>query len=168
MFKGITTYLVRAGVIAALYVVLSLAILPLASGAIQLRLSEALTILPVLFSEAVPAVFVGCLVVNLISGAPAPDIILGSAITLVAAILTCVLSKRIKNISAKLFVGGIFPVVLNAFLLPLIWQFYIGTQEYIYIVQAVLLLISQSIAVYAVGVPLALSVVKLKQKNKLQ
>ena len=69
--KRKTLYLVQGAAVAALYVALTWisSLLGLASGAIQLRLSEALTILPVLTIDAVPGLFVGCLLANLLGGA---------------------------------------------------------------------------------------------------
>ena len=80
--------LTRAAVIAALYAALTLLLAPISYGAMQVRVSEGLTLLPVLFPEAAPALFVGCLLANLLGGSALPDIVLGSLTTLVAALLT--------------------------------------------------------------------------------
>lgn len=157
-----TKKLVRAGLIAGLYVALSLLTFPVASGAIQFRLSEALTILPLFFVEAIPALFVGCMLSNLITGCVILDVVLGSIITLVASALTFLMGKIFKASALKLITGGFFPVVLNAFLLPLIWLFAYGAIEYVYYLQVLFLLISQSVSIYAVGTPLYFAV-----KNKL-
>ena len=61
--------LAQAGVIAALYVVLTLVFAPISFGSVQLRVAEALTILPLFTSAAVPGLFVGCLVANIFGGA---------------------------------------------------------------------------------------------------
>ncbi len=160
--KEITKKITRAGVIAALYSVTSLVTAPIASGAIQVRLSETLTLLALIFPEAVPALFIGCALSNLITGCAIYDIILGSLITLVAAALTYATGKIIKNTVLKIFVGGLFPVFLNAFFLPLIWALCYGTGEYIYILQVVFLTVGQSISVYALGIPLIVSINKRK------
>ncbi len=78
-----TLYLVQGALIAALYVVLTLvaAGFDLASGAIQVRISEALCILPFFTPAAVPGLFVGCLAANLVTGSALPDIIFGSLAT---------------------------------------------------------------------------------------
>ncbi len=163
--NGFTKALARAGIIASLYIVLSLLTLPLASGAIQLRISEILTLLPLLYLEAVPALFVGCLLSNLITGCAVFDIILGSLITLTCALLTFLMGKIIKNKFFKILMGGSFPVLLNAFLLPLIWILCYGAIEYAYYLQALFLLDGQALAVYALGVPTYLSITKLKEKG---
>ena len=154
--KNITTILARAGVIAALYTATSLVTAPIASGAIQVRLSEALTLLPLIFPEAIPALFIGCALSNLITGCMPLDIILGSIITLVAAALTYAVGRIIKNTALKITVGGLFPVLLNALSLPLIWVYCYGAIEYIYVLQVAFLLVGQTLSVYAVGAPLYL------------
>ncbi len=160
-----TKKLVRAGIIAALYVLLSLAVFPVASGAIQFRASEALTLLPLLYAEAIPALAVGCMLSNLLTGCAVLDVVFGSVITLVAAILTFFIGKLFKNVWVKCAVGGIFPVVLNAFFLPVIWYFCYGELEYLYIVQVAFLLLSQTAVIYALGMPLTVHMNKLKEKG---
>ena len=159
-----TKMLTRAGVIAALYVALTFVTLPVASGAIQFRPGEALTVLPLLFAESVPAVFFGCLIANLITGTAVQDIVFGSLVTLLAAACTYLCGKTLKNKWAKALVGGIFPVIFNAFFLPLIWLWAYGALEFAYIVQAAFLLLSQGAAVYALGVPLYFSLRKAQEK----
>ena len=85
-----TRSITRAAIIAALYILLSLAVQPIASGLVQCRISEALTILPVFTGAAVPGLFIGCLLFNLISGAVAYDVVFGS----LAALLTWRMAKR--------------------------------------------------------------------------
>ncbi len=96
MHKLTTRYLARAGVIAALYVVLTYlaGLMNLAYGPVQFRFSEALTVLPFLFPEAVPGLFVGCIVSNLLSPYGAIDLVVGSLATLLAALWTAKCGKR--------------------------------------------------------------------------
>ena len=89
-----TRSITRAAIIAALYILLSLAVQPIASGLVQCRISEALTILPVFTGAAVPGLFIGCLLFNLISGAVAYDVVFGSLATLLAALLTWRMARR--------------------------------------------------------------------------
>ena len=163
--KSSTKILARAGLIACLYVVLSLLVFPLASGAVQLRVSEILTLLPLLYLEAVPALFVGCFLSNLITGCAIFDVVLGSLITLVAGALTYLTAMLIKNKWLKIAVGGAFPVLLNAFLLPLVWLLCYGTGEYVYIVQALIVLAGQSLAVYLLGTPSFIAIERLKNNG---
>ncbi len=164
MKKSSTLKLARAGVIAGLYVAVSLLVFPISSGAIQVRLSEALCILPLVWIESVPALFIGCMLSNLITGCAFFDIILGSVVTLISAISTCLLGRAIKNTALKIMLGGLFPVILNALILPLIWVWCYGAIEYMYLVQAGVLFLGQAISVYGLGTPLYLSVEKYFNK----
>lgn len=161
----LTKMITRAGVIAGLYTATSLITAPIASGAVQVRLSEALCMLALIFPEAIPALFVGCALSNLITGCAPLDIALGSVVTLIASVMTFLVGKAIKNNAVKIFLGGLFPVMLNALTLPLIWSLCYGAGEYIYIVQAVLLLVGQSISVYGLGIPLIFAIEKSKKHN---
>ena len=88
--KNITTKMMAQGaVIAAVYVVLTLAFAPISFGAIQFRISEALCILPFFTVAAVPGVSIGCLLANILGGAALPDIIFGTLATLIGTTDTC-------------------------------------------------------------------------------
>ena len=88
-------YITQAAMIAAIYVVLTLFIsaFNLASGAIQIRISEALTVLPAFTPAAIPGLFIGCFISNLISGGLILDVIFGSLATLIGACGTYLLRK---------------------------------------------------------------------------
>ena len=94
--KFTTKYLTRAAISAALYVVLTYlaGVMNLAYGPVQFRFSEALTVLPFLVPEAVPGLFVGCVVSNLLSPYGALDLVVGSAATLLAAVWTAKCGRR--------------------------------------------------------------------------
>ena len=77
-----------AGLIAAVYAVLGLAFLPISFGVYQVRVAEALTVLPFLTRAGVPGLFIGCVLANIFGGLGWQDIVFGSLITLVAALLT--------------------------------------------------------------------------------
>lgn len=85
------TSIVRGALIAAVYVVLCLAFQPLSYGVMQLRLAEALTLLPILYVEAIPGLFIGALIANIFGGLGLVDIVCGSLITLMAAYATFLL-----------------------------------------------------------------------------
>ena len=163
-----TKKIVLSGIIGGLYVVLSLLTLPVASGAIQFRVSEGLTLLPLFFIEAVPGLFFGCMLSNIITGCMALDVILGSVTTLLASILTYLVGKMFKSHALRISIGGFFPVILNALFLPLIWLLCYGAIEYVYYLQVLFLLISQSVSVYAIGTPIYLMLNKqMKKENSL-
>ncbi len=165
MLKNSTKKFARAGACAGLYVVLTLLALPISSGAIQFRPSEALCLLPLIFPETTVGVFIGCLLSNLIAGSAPWDIALGSLITLLAGVFTFVVGKYITKTWVKILVGGAFPVILNAFILPAVWLLCYGNLGYVYIAQAALLLTSQTLSVYALGTPLYLALKTLNEKG---
>lgn len=103
---GRVLFIVRAAVIAALYAALTLALYPISFGAVQFRVSEALTLLPVLMPEAIPGLFVGCLLANLIGAATVWDVVFGSLATLIAAFMTYA-TRRNRIVAA------IWPVACN-------------------------------------------------------
>jgi uncharacterized membrane protein len=113
MKKQSVRYLVHSAAIAALYVVLTYisSLFGMANGAVQLRLSEALTILPIFTPAAVPGLFVGCIIANIISGCAIWDIIFGSIATLIAAICSRLIRK-------KPVLAFIPPVLFNTLIVP--------------------------------------------------
>lgn len=117
MKKTNIRYCVYAAATAALYVLLTYlsALFGMASGAVQLRLSEALTILPVFFPAAIPGLFVGCIIANLISGGAVWDIVFGSIATLLAAIFTRYIGKSKK---LPFFFAFVPPVFFNTLIVP--------------------------------------------------
>ena len=112
------------GVIAALYVVLTMvaAAFGLASGAIQVRLSEALTILPVLTPAAVPGLTVECILANIVTGCLPWDVVFGSLATLIGAVGTRLLRKNP-------YIAWIPPVVSNMVIVPIVLQKVYGVED---------------------------------------
>ena len=90
-----TQYITRAAAIAALYVALTYlaSLFGLSSGVIQIRFSEALTILPVFTSAAIPGLYIGCILANLLTGAAPYDVLFGSLATLIGAVGTYFLRR---------------------------------------------------------------------------
>ena len=82
-----TRWIAHASMIAAIYIIVTWLFAPFGFGEIQVRISEALTILPAFTPAAVPGLFVGCLIGNILGGAILPDIIFGSLATLIGAVL---------------------------------------------------------------------------------
>lgn len=153
----------RAGVFAALYVALTMPFGELAFGPFQIRPSEALTILPLFYVEAIPGLYVGCLLANLFSQYGVYDIFLGSLITLLAAGCTFAVGRLIKNSFLKVFVGGLFPVVLNAFGVPAVMLISNAAESYWFFVASFAL--TESVWIYALGFPLYYTLKSLIEKN---
>lgn len=113
-----------AGVVAALYIILTLLsrMLGLDSGVIQLRFSEALTVLPYFLPSCVPGLFIGCLLSNLLAGCALPDILFGSLTTLAAAAVTAWIGKR----GAPRVLAPLPPILFNAVTVPCLLSFVYG------------------------------------------
>ncbi len=151
-------FITQGALIAALYTVLTLAIAPLSSGAIQLRVSEALCILPWLFPAAVPGLFVGCLISNLIMGAPFLDVAVGSLTTLLAAYLTL----RLKNAKLSHYLAPLPAIILNAiFVGAVVWYLY-SPDMFLPLVM-VYVGLGQIGACYVLGMPLLFILKKMKK-----
>ena len=117
MKRNQTREIAFGGIIAALYVILTYVAnaFGLASGVIQVRISEALTILPVFTVAAIPGVTIGCLLANLLTGCAFWDIVFGSVATLFGAVGTRLLRKHP-------YIAWIPPVVSNMAIIPVILQ----------------------------------------------
>lgn len=126
MKKSKILYIVQAGVIGALYVVLTMFAqgFDLASGAIQCRFSEALTILPFFTPAAIPGVTIGCLLANILMGSALPDVIFGTLATLIGCVGTYALRKHRILCSLP-------PVISNALIIPFVLKFAYGLPDMI-------------------------------------
>lgn len=115
--------LVHAAVIAALYVVLTFLAnaFGLANYAVQLRFSEALTILPYFTPAAIPGLALGCLLSNILTGCALPDIIFGTLATLIGAIGTYLL-RKVK------WLAPVPPIVANTVVVPFVLLYAYGIQ----------------------------------------
>lgn len=116
--KGNIRGMVYASAIAAIYVVLTLvsAAVRLSGGVIQFRLSEALTVLPVFTGAAVPGLFIGCAIANLVTGALPWDVAIGSLATLIGAYLTYRFRNRPK-------LAPVFPILSNGLIVPFVLKY---------------------------------------------
>ena len=110
-------FVAQAAMIAAIYVVLTIVGASFAFGPIQVRFSEALTILPVFTPAAVPGVFLGCLISNITAGCLLPDIIFGSLATLIGAIFTWMLRDKSK------YLAPLPPIIANALVVPFVLKY---------------------------------------------
>jgi uncharacterized membrane protein len=168
-----TKRLCRAGVIAALYVALTYAFAPIAFGPLQVRPAEALCILPVFFPEAIPALYVGCMLSNLASPYLVYDVFIGSLATLFAAFSAYLVGRYVKKEPYRFILIGLPTVLFNAFIIPLIIVFLCGGAEgyttvtvaYFTFVGSIAL--TEMVWVYALGAPLYSTVKRLQMKNNL-
>lgn len=135
---------IRGAIIAAVYVALCAAFPGISYGMIQFRIAEALTVLPMLYVEAIPGLFIGCMAANIIGGYGLWDIFGGSLVTLVAAIVT----YRFRNS----FIAYLSPVVLNGLLVSAYLSVIVGGAPYY--AWAAWILIGEAVVVFGLGMPL--------------
>lgn len=115
-----SAFMTHAAMIAAIYVVLTYIFAPFSFGDVQVRIAEALTILPVFTPAAIPGLFIGCLIGNILGGAILPDIIFGSLATFIGAVFTYFLRKKSQ------FLCILPPIVSNTIIVPLVLKYGYG------------------------------------------
>ena len=112
-------------VIAAVYVAVTLAFAPISYGPIQFRISEALCILPYFTPAAIPGLFLGCMIANLLGTAALPDVIFGSIATLIGAAGSYALRKN-------RFMVSVPPILSNALIIPWVLRNAYGAEDMIW------------------------------------
>lgn len=163
--RGTARFITRAGVVAALYVVLTYltTLCGLASGAVQFRISEMLTILPVFVFEAVPGLTIGCLIANMISGGLAViDIIFGTVATLIGALGAYLLRKLPPKL---IWVATLPNIMANTLILPPVILYAYGS-DYGYFLTMLFIFISQVLAA-GIGGTLLYPVIKKSRLDRL-
>lgn len=114
-----TLFIMQAALIAAIYVVLVYAFRPISFSNIQVRIAEALTILPFFTPAAVPGITVGCFLANLLTGADMLDVVLGTLATLIGAVCSYKLRKN-------KYLIAIPPILSNAIIVPWVLRYAYG------------------------------------------
>lgn len=122
--KKTVYFLAYAAVIAAVYVVLTMAFAPIAFGPVQFRISEALCVLPYFTPAGVPGVFVGCFLSNLLCGAAPLDIVFGSLATLIGAVGSWVLREHKWLVCLP-------PIMSNTLIIPWVLRYAYGSADLI-------------------------------------
>ncbi len=131
--------------IAAVYVVLTLIFAPISYGMIQVRISEALMVLPFFTTAAIPGLFVGCLIANIFGGLGMPDIIFGSLATLLSAYLVSKIDNK--------YLVPMPPIIVNAYVVGFVLHYVLALPLYMTVLWVG---IGQVIACYGLGLPLLL------------
>ncbi len=151
-----TKFLTQGALIASLYVVLTYItnLAGMASGAIQVRISEALCILPAFTLPAVPGLFIGCLAANLLTGAALWDVMFGSVATLLGALGTRYFGKN-------KFLAPVFPIVSNTVIIPFVLKLAYGVEQG-YIFLALSIFIGEVISCGVLGILLYKALEKTK------
>lgn len=145
--------MLQAAAVAALYAGLTIALAPISYGLLQVRISEALTILPFFTPAAIYGLFIGCLIANLVGGLGILDMVFGSVATLLAAFMT----HRIKN----KWLAPLPPVLVNAVIVGWVVSFYLQVPVYLGMIYVAA---GQAIACYGLGMPLLLALEKYRSQ----
>ena len=140
---------------AALYVALTLAFAPISFGAVQVRVAEALTILPMFTPAAIPGLFIGCIIANLFGGAVILDVVFGSIATLIGAWLAYLLRSNRWLVPLP-------AVISNTVIVPFVLRYGYGVPTDIRLMM-VYIAIGEIIGCYVLGELLAQAL--LKRKN---
>lgn len=149
-----TKFLMQAAIISAVYATLTILLMPLSYGPMQVRVSEALTILPFFTPAAIPGLFVGCIVSNMVGPYGILDMVLGSSATLLAAVGSYLLRSKPLLVPLP-------PVIANGVIIG-------GMLYYAYAVPMSLIACilwvaaGELVACYVIGYPLLRYLIKYK------
>jgi len=141
-----------SGIIAALYAGLTILLQAFSFGAIQVRVSEAMTLLPLLTPAAIPGLAIGCFIANLICSTW-QDWVFGTLATLIAAILTRKLRKNI-------YLAAAMPVLANALIIGPVLYWMVGGS---WLFNILTVGVGEAIACFLLGIPLIKSLEKMPQ-----
>ena len=141
--SGNILQITRGALVAAVYVVLVIAFQPISFGYVQFRVAEALTLLPFLWPEAVPGLFIGCLVSNFYGGLGVFDIVLGSAATLIAALLS--------RFAKTPLLAAVPPVAINGLLVGTYLSYILNVPVYLSVLYVA---VGEAMVCFALGIPL--------------
>ena len=118
--KTMTEFLTYSGVIAAIYVALTLLFEAISFGPIQFRIAELLCVLPYFTPAARPGLFMGCLLSNILAGAHIYDVIFGSLATLMGAMGSYAVRRHKPLVAVP-------PILANTLIVPFVLRYAYGT-----------------------------------------
>ena len=133
----------KISLIAAIYAALTIGLAPLSYNFIQLRVSEALTVLPFIMPESILGLFIGCAIANIYSGLGIYDIVFGSLATLIGAYLTAKMPSK--------WLAPLPPIIVNAVIIGFMWSYFAQMPFYL---TAGYVALGQFGACYILGLPL--------------
>jgi len=148
-------FLIQAAIIAAVYAAVTYVFAPLSYGPIQIRVSEALTVMPYFTPAAIPGLFVGCFAANMISPYGIVDLVCGSSASLISAYLSYRLREKPLLVPAP-------PVIINAIVIGSMIYFVYGVPMHLLVCMAWVAL-GQAAACYILGYPLLCYMKKYKR-----
>ena len=122
--KTKTAFLTKSAMIAALYVILTeiSTLLGISSGVIQFRLSEMFAVLPIFTPAAVPGIFIGCIISNILAGGIAADVVFGSLASLIGAYGAWLLRKK------SVYLVPVPTILANMVIVPFVLRFAYGAE----------------------------------------
>ena len=153
-----TRRIAHGAIIAAVYVVLCIIFQPISYGPIQFRIAEALTIMPLFTPAAIPGLFVGCILANIIGQGVIMDVIFGSLATLIGAVLGYLLR-------GNRWLVPIPAVIANALIIPFVLRYGYGLTEIPIALEMVYILAGEVVGCYILGEVLA--TILMPHKNRL-
>lgn len=153
--SSVTMKITVAAAIAALYVVLTMLFAPISFAAMQVRIAEALTILPMFTPMAIPGLFLGCLLANLLGGAVVLDVVFGSIATLIGAVGGWMLRKN-------RWLVPIPAIAANTVIVPLVLKYGYGVDLPL-LLSALYILVGEILGCFVLGEILATVLLKREQ-----
>jgi len=151
-------YLIKAALIAAIYVVLTVVFAPISFGFMQVRIAEALTILPLFTSAAIPGLTIGCIIGNLFGGALIYDVIFGSLATFIGALI----AYKLRH---NRYLVPIPSIISNTIIVPFILKYAYGVEVNIFLMMFYIF-VGEVIGCFILGEILASALYKHKQLTK--
>jgi len=165
--------IVFSGLIAALYIALTVASYPLAYEAVQFSVSELLLVLPFFFPFAVPGVVIGVFIANLIGPFGLVDAIVGGSASLIAALLTMKIGMRWRDAKWSKALACFPPVIINAIFIGAMIAYFMFTYNETnnfmaaFAVSGLWVGFGQMVIMYAIGFPLMIFLPKMNVINRL-
>ena len=160
--KKSTQKIAIAALIACIYAVITVSLNFLSYGPVQFRIAEGLTVLPYFSPYAIPGLFVGCILSNIISPMGLPDLIFGSMATLIAAIITYYVGK--SNLKFKKLLAPLPSVIVNAVIIGFMLKVLYVKDVPLYL-NMLYVGIGQLVCCYGIGLPI-MSLIEQNSKLK--
>lgn len=153
-----TKTMIKVSLIAAIYTILSLVLAPFSFGNIQVRVAEALTLLPIIYAPAIVALTLGCFITNLVGVVMGAnllgmmDVLIGTSATLIAALITYQFRHvEFKNIA---YISVLSPIVVNALIIGAELAYVLLPTTYGFAIFSLDVAFGQAIAIIIIGLPL--------------
>ena len=159
-----TKKLVYGALIAAIYAVLTIVLAPLSYGAVQVRVSEVLTVIPFFSSFSVLGLTIGCLISNLLSPIGILDIVFGTLATFASAFLTYKIGK--SNLKYKIYLAPLPAVIINGIVVGILINISLPSSPMVYISSMLLIAFEEMLPCYVLGLPLLILIDRNKGLRK--